>query len=418
MPILEYRADAGSDRSVPRPRNLAVWGTSVVLVLVSATAGLTESAAPRTPTKSAANAAATSTAPGRAKSSAARSTGIAILVNDEPITNFEIEQRQRLLGLSASGIQERAKASFQNLVKAESTSDRLKAILKKTIDENRGKSREQILAIFEKRKAEFAQGLREQAVASARAAVLPGLRKQAADELIEERLKLQEAKKLNVLAGEDEVKKVIEGMAERNKMNEAQFGEHMKKMGADLNTMRTRFRASLSWSNVIRRQFGTQIAISDRDLDRAVAGISAEDQTELDVQRVTLVISADLGQAEVAKRLAEANGLRGRFTSCKETATVAKSVGGARFEALGPTAAARIPEPTRTMLLNAKDGEMLPASVGGNGVELWVLCGRKAIAAADAKRDEAAKELRQREFEVLAKRHLKDLREDAHIEYR
>ncbi|MDX2289596.1 MAG: SurA N-terminal domain-containing protein [Hyphomicrobiaceae bacterium] len=393
---------------VPLGLAFAVLATTSVFAQAPAPAGLT---------KAAANSRSEGGAAARPKSPA-RSTGIAILVNDEPITNFEIDQRQRLLGLSASDIQEKAKSSFQNLVKAESTSEKLKAILKKTIDENRGKSREDILAIFEKRKMAFAQTLREQAVASARAAVLPGLRKQAIDELIEERLKLQEAKRLNVLAGDDEIKKVIEGMAERNKMNEAQFGEHMKKLGADIGTMRTRFRASLSWTNVIRRQFGHQISISDRDLDRAVAGISAEDQTELDVQRITLAVSTDLGQQEIAKRLAEASDLRGRFTSCKETSTLARTVGGARFEVLGPTAASRIAEPTRTMLLNAKDGEMLPASVGGTGVELWVLCGRKAIAAADAKRDEAAKELRQREFEVLAKRHLKDLREDAHIEYR
>jgi peptidyl-prolyl cis-trans isomerase SurA len=36
----------------------------------------------------------------------------------------------------------------------------------------------------------------------------------------------------------------------------------------------------------------------------------------------------------------------------------------------------------------------------------------------ETKRDRAAQELRQKEFEILAKRHLKNLRQDAHIEYR
>ncbi|MDX2258536.1 MAG: SurA N-terminal domain-containing protein [Hyphomicrobiaceae bacterium] len=347
-----------------------------------------------------------------------RSQGIAILVNDEPITNFEIEMRQRLLGMSSSGLQDKAKANFQSLIKAESTSERLKGILRKTIEENKGKTREQVLAIFEKRKQEFGASLREQAVASARASVLPGLRKQAIEELIEERLKLQEAKRLNVLVGDDEVKRVIEGIAERNKMNEAQFAQHMKSMGGDLSTMRSRFRANLSWTNVVRRRFGHQIAITDRDLDRAIATIEGADSTELNVQRITLMVSDQLAQAEVARRLTEANALRGQFTGCASTAALAKSVGAARFENLGPTPAGRIGEPVRTMLLSAQDGEMLPASVGQTGVELWVLCGRKAVAAQDSKRDEAAKELRQKEFEVLAKRHLKDLRQDAHIEYR
>ena len=47
---------------------------------------------------------------------------------------------------------------------------------------------------------------------------MPTARKQALDELIDERLKLQEAKRLSIVAADDEVERVITGMAERNKM--------------------------------------------------------------------------------------------------------------------------------------------------------------------------------------------------------
>jgi len=46
------------------------------------------------------------------------------------------------------------------------------------------------------------------------------------------------------------------------------------------------------------------------------------------------------------------------------------------------------------------------------------VCSRKIIKAEDAKRQTAESELRQKEFEVLSKKHLKDLRQDAHIEFR
>ncbi len=46
------------------------------------------------------------------------------------------------------------------------------------------------------------------------------------------------------------------------------------------------------------------------------------------------------------------------------------------------------------------------------------MCGRKLVKAADAKRETAQNELRQKEFEILSKKHLKDLRTDAHIEFR
>ncbi|CFX37360.1 SurA domain protein (fragment) [Candidatus Filomicrobium marinum] len=349
---------------------------------------------------------------------ASRTQGIAVLVNDEPITNYEIELRQKLLAMNVGGLQERAQANFKKLVKAESTNTKLKAILDTTIKANQGKSREEILAIFEQKKKDFAKGLQEQAVSSARASVLPGLRKKALEELIEERLKLQEAKRLNVLAEDDEVNKIIAGLAERNKMNEKQFEAHMKKMGTDVYTMRTRFQAMMSWQNVVRRQFGHQIAITDRDLDRAVSQVQAEDQTELNLQRIVLIVPDKVDQAVVARRLREASALRQNFKGCSMTGTLAKSEGATRFDNIGPRAASTIAEPTRTLLLNASDGEMLPATVGSEGIELWVLCGRKVVEAKETQRDEAVKELRQQEFNVLAERHLKDLRQDAHIEYR
>jgi peptidyl-prolyl cis-trans isomerase SurA len=349
---------------------------------------------------------------------AAGSQGIAVLVNDEPITNYEIEQRQKYLSLSAGGIQDQARQNFKSLISAKSTTESLRNILRETIKANPGKSKEEILAIFEKRKKDYAVSLQKRAVASARATVLPGLRKKAMDELIEERLKVQEAKRLNVVAGDDEVDRLISGIASRNKMDLKQFDDHMKSLGAGVSTMKSRFKAMLSWKNVIRRQFGHRVAITTRDLDRAVAQTDADDRTELNVQLITLLYAKNLGQSELARRLQEASELRSRFTGCSMTGSLAKTAGGARFSNLGPTEAAKIPEPARTMLLNASDGEMLPPSVGDKGVELWVVCGRKTVVADEAKRDAAAEELRQREFQVLAERHLSDLRQDAHIEYR
>ena len=347
-----------------------------------------------------------------------RSQGIAVLVNDEPITNYEVEQRQRYLGLGASDIQKKAKANFKSLIQSKSTNNRLREILQETIRANPGRSKQEILAKFEKRKQAYAKSLQKRAVAKARKSILPGLRKKALDELIEERLKIQEAKRLNVVAGKEEVEKIVMGIAQRNKMDLKQFDKHMKTMGAGINTMKTRFKAMISWRNVIRRQFGHQIAITSRDLDRAVATASADDKTELNVQRITLLFAKNLGQKELARRLQQASTLRTKFTGCSMTGSLAKQAGGARFSNLGPTEATRIPEPTRTMLINATDGEMLPPTVGTGGVELWVLCGRKTVEADKTKRDAATEELRQREFQVLAQRHLNDIRRDAHIEYR
>lgn len=345
----------------------------------------------------------------------ASSQSIIALVNDEPITGYEIQQRASLLG--GGNVNEKAQSNFQALIKNPKTTERLKAILNEVIQANPGKSKDEIIAIFDKRKKDFGQGLQRQAVEQARSAALPGMKKQALEELIDERLKLQEAKRLNVVIADDEVARVITGIMERNKLTDEQF---KKQLGGSTDPMKARIRSSLSWNEVVRRRFGGQISISSRDVDKFVAtgAATAEDQAELQLQRIRIVLPAKIDQNIVAQRMQAAETVRSKFSDCKSAAGIARGVPGAKFEEMGKRRPSTIPEPTRTLLLNAADGEILPPAINEGAVELWVVCGRTVVKAEEQQRDKAEGELKQKEFELLSKRHLKDLRQDAHIEYR
>ena len=75
-------------------------------------------------------------------------------------------------------------------------------------------------------------------------------------------------------------------------------------------------------------------------------------------------------------------------------------------------------EPTRCLLLQRASGEMLPPSIADGGIELYAVCGRKVVKADEKRRAEGTQELQQKEFEILAKSHLRNLRQDALIECR
>lgn len=340
---------------------------------------------------------------------------IEVLVNDEPITGFEVDKRAMLL--SGTNVQAQAKANFEALVKNPKTTERLKALLNQVVQANPGKSRDEVIAIFEKKKKEFGMSLQREAFESARKAALPAVKKQALEELIDERLKLQEAKKQSVTIEDAEVNRILAGIAERNKMTLDQF---TKQVGGSLDPMKNRIRAALSWNEVVRRRFGPLISVNTKDVDKLVASATgtAQDDVELQIQRVQIMLPKKMEEHGIAQRIEEAEKVRSRFTDCKSTAAAATGIPGAKFEALGKRKSSTLPEPTRTLLLNASDGEMLPPSVGDGAVELYVVCGRDSVKTDEAKRTQAEGELKQKEFEVMAKRYLKDLREDAHIEYR
>jgi len=356
----------------------------------------------------------------RVKSKARQSIAPAVLVNDEPITNYEISKRQALLGARAKGVGKRASAKFKQLLQSKSTRAHLEKIFKKIIADNKGKSREEIIKIIKRKKKQYALTLQKRAVASARASVMPGLRKKAMEELIKERLQIQEAKRLNVLVSDEELDGIIKNIAKNNKMTPTQFADHLKKMGTSVDTMRSRFRAMLSWRNVVRSKYGYQISVKSGDIDRFVSKTNHDIavNTQFKLQRITLALPANAQNNVIAQRLNDANAIRNSFSGCGNTGTLVKKFGGARLENIGDKNAATIKEPTRSLILNAADGEMLPPQVRAGSVHLWIVCGRKAVSGDAAKRTKAKASLKSKEFEVLGRRHLKDLRQDANIEYK
>jgi peptidyl-prolyl cis-trans isomerase SurA len=390
------------------------------LVVVAASPGTVAAQAP-----AARQAAAQKQAPVASEKGAPLAKGaqaIAVLVNDEPVTAYEIEQRANFLSANAAGeggadMKAKAEARWQQITKDPRTNERLQQLLR----EKGVTTREQAVAIQQ----EFAKGLQrdmlEQLRREARAGRMPQFKKEATEELIEERLKLQEAKRLGVEVGEAEVERIMAGLAQRNNMTYPQFVQHLKSAGIDVQTMRERFKASYAWRDVIRRKFGPQISINQRDVDRMItdsASETGEDTVELQLQKITLPMPSNIDQTALAKRFAEAEALRRKFTNCQTTASLAKATADARFEDLKAVKPSSIPEPTRSMLLGAKDGDILPPATTTSGIEVYAVCGRRAIKGDDKQREKALEELQAKEFEIVAKRHLRDLRQDASIERR
>jgi peptidyl-prolyl cis-trans isomerase SurA len=202
-------------------------------------------------------------------------------------------------------------------------------------------------------------------------------------------------------------------------MTKEQFGQHMKGMGVDISTLVERFRAQKAWRDFVARRYGAQISVSQRDIDRIVStSDTGEDMSELQLHKITLSLPGQLDQAALIKRYSEADNLRRKIRGCGTMAEAAKSAPDARFMDMKFVKPTTIPEPTRTMLLGAKEGDVLPPATTAAGVEIYALCGRRAAAGNEAARSKALQELQTKELEVLARRHMRNLRQEADIEYR
>jgi peptidyl-prolyl cis-trans isomerase SurA len=364
--------------------------------------------------------ASSATARGANAGGGGRSHGIVLLVNDEPITGYEIEQRATLMAAGSGGGQDlraRAESRWKQIIQDPKTNERFQQYLR----EKQPKSRDEAVALQKQFVGDLQRNMLDQLRNEARVGSIQKFRAQAREELIDEKLKIQEGKRLNITVSDDDVERAFKDMASRNKITDTQFVAQLKSQGIDASTIKARTRAALVWRDVMRRKFGHQINVTDREIDRFVeqsADDSGAPKIEMQLHRVTLAVPGRIDQAALARRLSEAEQLRKRFRGCRNTQELVKGVPDARFESLANQAAASISEPTRSLLLNAKDGEMVPPTLASTGVELYAVCGRKTVKVDEEKRLKAQQELTMREFDVVSRRHLRDLRAEALIERR
>ena len=359
---------------------------------------------------------ASSSPPSRSAPSVSR-LKIAVLVNDDPITQYEIDQRASMLAGGAE-LGKRAQANFTNLIKQKATNDRLRAILKETIEANQGRSREQILKIFEQRKQAYARDLQRQAISSAKRSVLPTMRRRATEELIDERLKLQAAKRANLLISDGQVDDVMHGIAKRNNMSMTAFKQQLKAQGTDIHSMRNRLRANMSWMRLVNAKFGRFVDVSQKTIDESVAETQGASSVSLHLHRLTFQLPEKIDQRIIAQRMLEADQVRAQFTGCNASSRLARSARSVVFQDLGYKIATTVAEPTRSLLINLRDGEMAPPVTTEDGVALYAVCGRRSGSDSFEARAAAEREIRQKGTQLYARKYLSDLRRDAHIEYR
>ncbi|NJO34902.1 MAG: hypothetical protein HC869_19075 [Rhodospirillales bacterium] len=212
---------------------------------------------------------------------------IVVLVNDDPITAYQIEQRAAFIALSSGGggggdLKAKAEARWAQIVKDPKTNERFQDLMR----QKNVRTREEAQALQKQFLSDLQRNMIEQLKREGRASSLPRFRKDAQEQLIEERLQIQEAKKLGIEVTDDDVKRMLKGVAERNKMNYEQFAQHLRGMGVDIATMGERFRAQRAWRDLVGRRYGAQVTVTQMDIDRVLSSAATEagdDTLELQV---------------------------------------------------------------------------------------------------------------------------------------
>jgi peptidyl-prolyl cis-trans isomerase SurA len=240
--------------------------------------------------------------------------------------------------------------------------------------------------------------------------------------LIEERLQIQQGRKLGITPDEDQVNKVLGGMAQNNKMSPDQLAAALGQMGVNIKTLRDRIRSQVVWQDVVRKKFRRDVSIGEADVDRALTDAGDQgkpkEETTLQLRQVRYEIPTEADQAAIAKQLAAIEAVRAKVQSCSNISTLTKDIKGFKVKTLQDQLPGSLGQPMRTLVMNAKVGQMTPPTLSGSAIEAYAVCGKHAVKGDPEKRQQAQVKLMEQELGIRAEGLLRDMRQDAFIEYR
>jgi peptidyl-prolyl cis-trans isomerase SurA len=145
------------------------------------------------------------------------------------------------------------------------------------------------------------------------------------------------------------------------------------------------------------------------------AAPAAAAEPALQLRQIKYALPTGADQRVIAGQLAAAESMRARFKSC---ADLANGVQGANVTTLQDYKTASLAQPARLLVTNAKVGQMTPPTITQAAVELYAVCGKRATAVDSTAREQAQRQLMSQEMSLRAERLLRDVRAEAFIEYR
>lgn len=244
-------------------------------------------------------------------------------------------------------------------------------------------------------------------------------RDEARDELINDKLKLKEAKKFGLDPKPAEVDAAYAGMASRMNLTAERLDRQLESSGIRPETLKARIKADFVWNQLVRGRFQQNLIVGERDLAAATGSEGAgEENFEYQLRPIVLLVPRGSPPGAADARRREAESLRERAQSCNEAVEMARALRNVAVRDMVTKVSADLPPNHRAVLDKTQVGKMTPPELNRHGVEVVALCSRQPTTADTPKKREAREKLFAQKFEKQSKAYLADIRKSALIEYR
>jgi peptidyl-prolyl cis-trans isomerase SurA len=243
------------------------------------------------------------------------------------------------------------------------------------------------------------------------------------NELIDERVKIKEAKKWSIDPSSSDVDNLYNAMAGRMRMNAEQLSKVLEAQGIRPETLKSKVRADTVWTNLVRGRFKESLLVNEKEVHSAVLvkgedGAAQPNSFEYTMRPIVLVVPRGAPAGALETRQKEAEALRNRIQSCNEANDIFRSMRDAAIRDNVSKTSADLAPALRELLDKTEIGHLTPPEVTKQGVEMVALCDRKPTTVDSPAKREIRDKMFVQKYEAKSNAYLQELRKAAMIERR
>jgi len=251
----------------------------------------------------------------------------------------------------------------------------------------------------------------------------PADRQQVINELIDEKLKIKEAKKYGVDPSASDIDQAFASMSGRMRVSPEQLTKSLESQGIRPDTLKARIRADMVWTSLVRGRYKESLQVGEKDVAAAVQASGSDEKQEGEafeykMQPIVLIVPRGSAPAAIEGRQKEAEALRSRVQSCAEANALFKSMPNAAIRDIVVKTSADIPPVLREVLDKTPIGHLTAPEITKQGVEMVALCARQPTTVDTPKKKEIRDKMYAEKYEAKSKWYLQEIRKAAMIEYR
>jgi len=248
------------------------------------------------------------------------------------------------------------------------------------------------------------------------------LRKETLNELIDEILKVQEAKRIKVNVSSADVDETLKGMASRSGETVSAWEAKLKKAGISMSSLRQRIESNLAWNRIIASRYNINTNIESALVDQRLKAIKSDParqpRTLYLLQEIRLPVENGGDEQLLYARFIEAQQIVQRYKGCSSIKDATRGVFNVQVRPPVPVQPEALPPQLKSALEQAGQNKLLGPSRSQEGIQLIGYCGKQSIAPPEVSRQQVENMLINERVGLYTERYVRELRRGSFIDYK